>query len=63
MEFVRGQGHSHTETSNGPLDARILSSGKWFEPEIDMELMMLVDFTEGMVEKRTKPEPRYFNIN
>lgn len=51
------------EMSNRQIDARILSSGKWFEPEIHMGFMTLVEITHKKVEKRTKPEPRYFNIN
>lgn len=57
------QVHIYMKMSNRQSDVRILSSGKCFEPEIHIGFMTLVEITKEKVEKRTKPEPRHFNIN
>lgn len=51
--------HIHMAMSNRQLDARILSSGKWFEPGI----ITLVEITKKKAEGRAKPGPRHFNVN
>lgn len=55
--------HIHMEKSKRQWEVRILSSRKWFEPEIHMGFLTPVKITKEKVEKRTEPEPRYFNTN